>query len=388
MQGSLRVGRIRGIEIALHPSLLLAFVLIAWTLWSGWLPQMLPHRSDGVYLAVSIAGAIGLFVSVLLHELGHSFTAQARGVTVESITLFIFGGVASIAREPETPRDEFWITVFGPVTSFILAGISALVWYLARGSVAWLAALGAILGYLNFWLGLFNLVPGFPLDGGRILRSIVWGVTGNLLRATRVASLIGQVIGYGFIVWGIYRILVSQDFASGIWTAFIGWFLQNAAEGTYQQLRAEQMFRGVRVGQLMEPSPATIEPGATISRLIEEYLVARRMRAVPVVLGDRLLGIITVNDVQRVPRDEWPTTYVTQAMTRAESLQTVHPTDDLTVALNLLGRGQFHQLPVLDPAGQLVGLLSRADIIRYLQLHPAVARNGGKGPPTTPTTTA
>ncbi|HEX5504205.1 MAG TPA: site-2 protease family protein [Thermomicrobiales bacterium] len=388
MQGSLRVGRIRGIEIALHPSLLLAFVLIAWTLWSGWLPQMLPGRGDGLYWALAIAGAVGLFVSVLLHELGHSFTAQARGVKVESITLFIFGGVASIAREPETPRDEFWITVFGPVTSFLLAGIAALVWYLTRGSVAWLAALGAILGYLNFWLGLFNLVPGFPLDGGRILRSIIWGVTGNLLRATRVASLIGQALGYGFIVWGIYRILVSQDFASGIWTAFIGWFLQNAAEATYQQLLTEQMFRGVRVGQLMEPAPATIEPGATIARLIEEFLVGRRMRAVPVVLGDRLLGIVTVNDVQRVPREEWPATYVSEAMTRAESLQTVRPTDDLTVALNLLGRGQFHQLPVLDAAGQLVGLLSRADIIRYLQLHPTVAGKAGKGPPTRPTTTA
>ena len=381
MQGSLRLGRIRGIEIALHPSLLLAFFLIAWTLADNWLPQLLPRRTATFYWFLGVIGAVGLFVSVLLHEFGHAVTAQARGIQVPSITLFIFGGVANIAMEPRTPRDEFWITLFGPLTSFALAGVGAAVWYVTRGTLRPVAALGVILGFINLQLAVFNLIPGFPLDGGRILRSIIWGVTGNLLRATRIASVIGQIVGYGFIVWGVYRILVQQDFASGLWTAFIGWFLQNAAEATYRQMVAEQVFRGVRVGQLMTPSPVAVEPGATIARLVEDYILGRRLRCAPVVLGDRLLGIITIGDVQKVPREGWPATYVSEAMTRAADLQLVRDTDELTTALALLGAGEFDQLPVVDASGRLVGLLTRADVIRYLQLRPLAGQRAGAGPP-------
>ena len=381
MQGSLRLGRIRGIEIALHPSLLLAFFLIAWTLSGNWLPQLLPRRTATFYWTLGVIGALGLFVSVLLHEFGHALTAQARGIRVPSITLFIFGGVANIAMEPRTPRDEFWITLFGPLTSLALAGVGAAVWYVTRGTLRPVAALGLVLGVINLQLAVFNLIPGFPLDGGRILRSIIWGVTGNLLRATRIASVIGQLVGYGFIVWGVYRILVQQDFASGLWTAFIGWFLQNAAEGTYRQMVAEQVFRGVRVGQLMTPSPVAVEPGTTIARLVEDYILGRRLRCAPVVLGDRLLGIITIGDVQKVPREAWPATYVSEAMTRAADLQLVRDTDELTTALALLGAGEFDQLPVVDASGRLVGLLTRADVIRYLQLRPLAGQRAGAGPP-------
>ena len=354
MQGSLRLGRIRGIEIALHPSLLLAFFLIAWTLAGTWLPQLLPRRPAGFYWTLGLIGALGLFVSVLLHEFGHALTAQARGIRVPSITLFIFGGVANIAMEPRTPRDEFWITLFGPLTSLALAGVGAAVWYVTRGTLRSVAALGVVLGFINLQLAVFNLIPGFPLDGGRILRSIIWGV---------------------------YRILVQQDFTSGLWTAFIGWFLQNAAEATYRQMVAEQVFRGVRVGQLMTPSPVAVEPGTTIARLVEEYILGGRLRCAPVGLGDRLLGIITIGDVQKVPREAWPATYVSEAMTRAADLQLVRDTDELTTALALLGAGEFDQLPVVDAGGRLVGLLTRADVIRYLQLRPLTGQRAGAGPP-------
>ena len=388
MQGSLRLGRIRGIDIGVHPSLLLAFLLITWTLAGQWLPELLPGRSSATYLTLGICGALGLFLSVLLHELGHSFTAQARGIGVRNITLFIFGGVANIAGEPETPRDEFWITVFGPLTSFALAALAGGAYIVLRGAgsaIAPLAALALILAIVNLQLGVFNLIPGFPLDGGRILRSIIWGVTGNLLRATRIAATIGQFIGYGFIIWGIYRILTSRDFASGLWTIFIGWFLQNAAEGTYRQLLSDRQFAGVRVAEVMSSGAVTVEPGLTIARLVDEYVMARHLRGVPVMLGDRLLGIITITDVKHVPREDWGTTYISEAMTRAEALKTVRTTDELTTALRLLGAGQFHQLPVLDGSGALVGMLSRADIIFYLQHHPLV---GGTGRPASPTTTA
>ncbi len=385
-QGSLRLGRIRGIEIALHPSLLLAFLLIAWTLAGQWLPRLLPDRAGGTYFILGICGALGLFASVLIHELGHSFTAQARGIGVRNITLFIFGGVANIAGEPETPRDEFWITVFGPLTSFALALIAGALWYVTRGVSAPFAALALILGAINLQLAVFNLIPGFPLDGGRILRSILWGVTGNLLRATRIATTIGQLVGYGFIVWGIYRILVSQELVSGLWTAFIGWFLQNAAEGTYRQLVAERQFAGARVADVMTRDPVTVEPGLTVGRLVDEVMLPRRVRGVPVELGDRLLGIITITDVQHVPRERWGQTFVSEAMTRADALRMIRATDELLEALRLLGAGQFHQLPVVDGGGRLIGLISRADIIWYLQHHPML--RGGAGRPTSPRTTA
>lgn len=388
-QGSLRLGRIRGIEIAIHPSLLLAFLLIAWTLAGQWAPELLPNRPAGTYWALAICGALGLFTSVLIHELGHSFTAQARGIKVRNITLFIFGGVANIAAEPETPRDEFWITVFGPLTSLALAIIGGAVWFVTRGISAPVAALALILGMINLQLAVFNLIPGFPLDGGRILRSILWGVTGNLLRATRIAATIGQLIGYGFIILGIYRILASQDFVGGLWTAFIGWFLQNAAEGTYRQALADQTFRGVRVSDVMTPNPVTVEPGLTIAELVDEYIMGRHLRGVPVVLGDRLLGIITITDIKHLPRENWRQVFVSEAMTRADTLQTIRPTDDLAAGMRLLGAGQFHQLPVVDAAGRLIGLLSRSDIIFYFQHHPWVAgADGGARPPTSPRTTA
>jgi Zn-dependent protease/CBS domain-containing protein len=371
MNGSLRLGRIRGIDIAVHPSLALAFFLIVWTLSRYWLPEFLPGRSQTLYWALAVAGALGLFLSVLTHELGHSITAQERGIRVTSITLFVFGGIAGLAAEPETSRDEFWITVVGPLTSLVLAALSGAVWYATRDTLPTLAALGLVLGFINLQLALFNLIPGFPLDGGRILRSIIWAITGNLLRATRIATLIGQVVGYAFIVWGAYRILVAHDFVSGLWTAFIGWFLQNAAEGTYRQVQAEYPFRAARVGDVMTPPPPTVAPGLSVARLVDDYILGRRLRAVPVAEGDRLLGLVTIADIAEIPRAAWPTTSVAQAITGAGLPRTVHATDSLTMALRLLGEGQFHQLPVVDVAGHLIGLLSYADVIRYLQLHPA-----------------
>ncbi|MDP9374580.1 MAG: site-2 protease family protein [Chloroflexota bacterium] len=385
-QGSLRIGRIRGIEIGLHPSLLIAFLLIAWTLAGQWLPQLLPGRQGGTYWLLGICGALGLFASVLIHELGHSFTAQARGIGVHNITLFIFGGVANIAGEPETPRDEFWITAFGPLTSFGLALLGGALWLVLRGVSAPLVALAFILAAINLQLAVFNLIPGFPLDGGRILRSLLWGATGDLLRATRIGTTVGQFVGYGFIILGIYRVLVSRDLAGGLWMAFIGWFLQNAAEATYRQLQSERQFAGVRVADAMTPDPVTVEPGVTIARLVDEVMLPRRVRGVPVLLGDRLLGIITITDIQQVPRERWSHTFVSEAMTGGDDLRTVHATDGLVEAMRLLGTGQFHQLPVLDGGGRLAGMLSRADIIWYLQHHPMM--RGGTGRPASPSTTA
>src|SRR5947207_14338893 len=230
MQSTIRIGRIAGIEIGLHYTWLFAVVLIAWSLSVGYFPSVLPALGAATYWALGILAALLLFVSVLLHELSHSLVARARGLQVDSITLFIFGGVSNLQSEALTARDEFLVAVVGPVSSLVLAGIF---WLLSQG-MAVSSAAAALFGYLalvNVLLGVFNLIPGFPLDGGRVFRSLVGGATGDMRRATVVAAYAGQAVGWLLILWGFVRLL-SGDFFGGLWTAFIGWFLNNAAEAT------------------------------------------------------------------------------------------------------------------------------------------------------------
>ncbi len=230
MQGTFKVGDIAGIEIRLHYTWLLALLLIAWSLASGYFPMAGESRvADWV---LGIVAAFLLFVSVLLHELGHSLVATRRGIRVDSITLFIFGGVSNITREPTTARDEFLIAVVGPLTSLALAGLFWTLGLLFPSA----SPATAVVGYLasaNLLLGLFNIVPGFPLDGGRVLRSIVWAVTGDMVRATRIATYVGQAVAFVLIGWGVLRV-VAGDFAGGVWIGFVGWFLNSGAEASRQ----------------------------------------------------------------------------------------------------------------------------------------------------------
>src|SRR5919206_287162 len=266
MKSSIRLGRVAGIDVGIHYTWLFAFALIAWSLAAGFFPSATPGLAAPTYWLLGVAAALGLFASVLIHEFSHSLMALARGLRVQSITLFIFGGVSTIVGEAERSLDEFLIAVVGPLSSFLLAGV-----FWAAGQAAALdgTPLGAFVGYLasvNLILGLFNLVPGFPLDGGRVLRSIVWAVSGSLRRATQVASYVGQGFGFLLIFWGVSRLL-GGDVFGGLWTAFIGWFLNSGAESTRQQQALTEDLRGVGVAQVMDPWPSVCCPHA---RLIEE----------------------------------------------------------------------------------------------------------------------
>jgi len=325
-RGTWTVATVRGIAIKAHWSWVLVVVLVAFQLAEGYFPAQMPGAGSLVYWALGIIAALLLFVSVLLHELSHAFTAQARGLRVRDIVLFIFGGVSNIEQEPETAGDEFLIAVVGPFTSLLLAvvffGLGQAVTPPVHRAGAGAAAVLQYLASINFLLGLFNLIPGFPLDGGRVLRSIVWGVTRDFRRATRIAGGVGQLVAYAFIFWGLYQTFALGDFG-GLWLAFIGWFLLNAARESVIGPAIRETLRNTTVGQVMEPAPPAAAPHMTLAQLLTQYVLPYSLRAVPVAEDGRLVGNITLGDIQHVPQDQWGMTTVSQVMTGSDRLKAV-----------------------------------------------------------------
>jgi Zn-dependent protease/CBS domain-containing protein len=254
-----------------------------------------------------------LFVSVLLHELAHSFVARRRGVPVKGITLFIFGGVSNIEREPTSPGIEFQMAFVGPLTSLVIGAICFLLQVPLRGSNSPLQGLLFYLAVTNILLGLFNLIPGFPLDGGRVLRSIVWRLTGNLRQARRGAALTGQFTAYLFILLGIW-LFFAGDLLDGIWLGFIGWFLLSAAQSANAQGMLTSVLQGVTVGEVMNPKPATAPADISLQHLVDAYFLPGGLRYALVKQGEKLVGLITLSDIRHVPRDQWGQVSVGTAM--------------------------------------------------------------------------
>ena len=364
MQGTLKLGTLAGIDIRVHYTWLFAFILIAWSLAQGYFPSADAGLGTGTYWLLGLVSALLLFGSVLVHELGHSLVAGARGLRVQSITLFIFGGVSSITREASTARDEFLVAVVGPVISLALAGLFWLFGQALPAGTA-VAAVASYLAFTNLLLGAFNIVPGFPLDGGRVLRAILWGSTGNMPRATQIASYVGQAVAFGMIGWGVSRLL-GGDVFGGLWTAFIGWFLNGGAETSRQQQTARAVLTGVPVTTVMEASPAFASPTLSVQAFVLEHTLRRGHRALPVVDAGRLVGLMSITDAKHLAHDAWPTTPIRQVMT-STALKTLAPDADLNVALELMVTSGINQLPVVQN-GTLVGMLSRSDVMRYLHL--------------------
>jgi Zn-dependent protease/CBS domain-containing protein len=293
--------------------------------------------------------------------------AQARGLTVKSITLFIFGGVSNIAQESEDPQDEFLIAVVGPLSSLILAG---LFWLGVQVVPNDRSPLGALLNYLaivNLMLALFNILPGFPLDGGRVLRAILWGATRSMVRGTTIASVVGQVVAFLFIGVGIYYIFVVGDIISGIWIGFVGWFLNSAAESTRRQVEVQERFRGVSVSSVMSPDPPVVSPALPVRALVDDYILRRGLRAFPVAQDGQIVGLVTLSDVKHMPESEWSTNSVGAIMTRPP-LKSIGPDAPVTRALERLVEDDVNQLLVVDKDGSLLGILARRDVMRFLQM--------------------
>ncbi len=380
MPGSLRIARIADIDIEANISWLIVLVLLTWSLAVDWFPAIVAGQPAATYWVLGFIAALLLFVSVLVHELAHSLVAKARGLPVKSITLFIFGGVSNLEQEPQRPGVEFQMAVVGPLTSLILGGI-ALVLGGAIGRAAPLAA--AVLGYLgiaNLLLGVFNLIPGFPLDGGRVLRAILWKASGNLQRATQWASRVGQVVAYLFILFGIWQFF-SGNIVSGLWIGFIGWFLLQAAQAANSQVMLDSVFKGVIIGQLMSPPPVTVSANLSLQELVDNYILPHGLRSIPVVRGDQLVGLITLADIRKAPREQWLQAPVGSVMTPLERLHAVRPQQRLNGVLPLMAAHDVNQLPVVDDAGRLVGMLSRDAVLRYIEVRHGLGLEVGRQTP-------
>jgi Zn-dependent protease len=358
------LGRIAGIPIGLDYSWFLVFVLMTWTLAVGYFPAEFAAWRPAEYWIVGAATAALFFASVLLHELGHSVVAIGYRIPVRSITLFVFGGVAEIGGEPPRASAEFWIAIAGPAVSFALAALFTVVARVVAASEP-LTALATYLAYTNAILAAFNLIPGFPLDGGRVFRALVWGVTHDLRRATQIAANLGRVVAFAFIGLGVIRIL-DGNLLGGLWIAFIGWFLETAAAAQVQQTRTHDLLAGHKVAAAMNRDYTVVPADARLDELFDRHRLALGQRGLVVREGAHTVGLLTLDGIQRLPRHTWPSTTAASAMTPMVDLPSVPPDGELWSAIAEMDRGGVNQLPVMAE-GRLIGVLARQDVIAYLR---------------------
>lgn len=351
--------------MGLHYSWFLIALLIVYSL-SSQFHATNPHWGDSVILTMAIATALLFFVSLLLHELAHSLVATSHGLPVKEITLFALGGVSQIEKNPTSAKLEFWMAFVGPLTSVVIGGICVA---LARligqpSSDPWMAML-QWLGYINLTLGVFNLIPGYPLDGGRVLRALIWWKTGNADRSTRLAARTGQVVAFGFIAVGIFEYFGGAGFG-GLWMAFIGWFLLQAARESDQQLGLTEALQGVRVADVMTSDCPTVEGWLNLQNFVDENLLRTGQRCFVVMEKGELAGLVTPHEVKEVDRARWPYTTLHDIMRPLEDLHAVKPDTPLMSALETMGRYDLNQLPVVSN-NHLDGVLSRAHVLGFLQ---------------------
>jgi Zn-dependent protease len=361
---SIPLGRIFGIPVALDYSWFVIFALLTWMLAGSYYPAEFKNWPPLLYWVMGAVTAIMLFVSVLLHELGHSVIALSYKIPVRSITLFLFGGVAQIEAEPPSAIAEFFIAVGGPLVSLALAILFHAVQPLA-GGIEPLVGLAKYLAYINLALVLFNLIPGYPLDGGRVLRAIVWAITGNMRRSTLIAANVGRFFAFLLIFIGVWQ-MFNGNFGGGLWIAFIGWFLDNAASVQIGQVVFQGLLTGHPVSQAMSTQYAIIPEDLTLQRLVDERILGTAQRNFLVERGDKTVGLVTLHRIKEVPRDQWADTRAAQIMLPLEQLKCVDPNTELASALEMMDRNGFNQMPVVLDR-HIVGMLSREDVITFLR---------------------
>jgi Zn-dependent protease/predicted transcriptional regulator len=369
MKAHIKLGRIFGVAIGLHYSWIIIALLVTLSLRSQFAIEH-PNWEVSTTWIVAIVTGLLFFVSILLHELSHAAVAKLHGIPVRGITLFALGGVAQIEKDAADAKSEFWMGIVGPITSVVIGAVCLalallLGWNLSAEPNSAAAAMFMWLGFINIALGIFNMIPGFPLDGGRVLRAVVWWVTGDANRSTRVASRVGQLVAIAFIFLGILRFFSGAGFG-GLWIAFIGWFLLDAARASGAQVEITQRLTGVRVGDVMAQQFETVDTNSNLQTFVQEHLLPTGHRCFVVVQQGTPVGIITPHEVKTVDRARWPYTTVGDVMRPLESLRTVGAERPLTEALEMMGREDINQMPVVQQ-GKLAGIISRAHILRVLQ---------------------
>lgn len=369
-----RLFRLAGIPISVDASWLIILALVTMSL-SRLFPEMMqasfpdhPEPTETTYLLVSLATAVAFFVCIILHELGHALAARAQKMPIKGITLFLFGGVAELGDEPRSALGEFVVAIAGPIVSLVLA-VGLFFASSFGATLEWPPLLVIVTSYLamiNGMVLLFNLIPAFPLDGGRVFRSILWGATGNLRRATYWASLSGRLFAYVLIAWGIVN-FVSGNWLGGIWMALIGLFLKNAAHGSYAQVLVRQTLRGEPVARLMDPAPVAVLPFVDLREFVDDFALRHNRDSFPVVYDGRLIGSISTGDLSSTPREEWQNRTVQDVMSRDLESETIAPAADAVDAVNQMNRLGIGRLFVVD-GERLVGVLNLKDVAHFLNL--------------------
>lgn len=371
MRSNIKLGHIAGIEIGLHFSWFIIAFLIAFSL-AAHFHSVRPGWNEALVWGVSIATAVLFFITLLLHELAHSLVAKSRGLKVRAITLFALGGVSQIESEASDAKSEFWIAIVGPLTSlvigFVLLGIvRSWGWGLGREPATPLAAVLLWLGYINVMLGVFNMIPGFPLDGGRVFRAIVWWITKKPEKSTRIAAKTGEVVAFLFILYGLFQFFMHGNF-EGLWLAFIGWFLLEASRSSYAQVGIVAGLRDHRVADIMESNCTQVEGYLSLRDFVDHYLLHSGSRCFVVAQNDHVAGIVTPNEVRKVSRENWDQTSVQSVMRPLGELRSVPPDMPALKAVELMSSENLNQLAVVSD-GNLLGIFSRGQILRFLQLH-------------------
>ena len=369
MRAHIKLGRIFGVAVGLHYSWIIIALLVTLSLHSQF-AEVHPDWGPGVTWATAVITGLLFFVSILLHELSHAAVAKLRGIPVRAITLFALGGVAQIEKDAADAKSEFWMGIVGPITSFVIGVVClvlawALGWNIANEPGGPAAAMFMWLGYINIALAIFNMIPGFPLDGGRVLRAIVWWITGDATRSTKIASVVGQFVAFGFIMLGIWRFFSGAGFG-GLWLAFIGWFLLDAARASGAQVEITERLRGVKVGDVMMRRFPVVDTNTNLEAFVQEHLLPTAQRCFVVEEQGRPAGIITPHEVKAVERRRWPYTTVGDVMRSLDGLKTVSPDRPLAEALEVMGREDVNQIPVVQQ-GILTGIISRSHVMRVLQ---------------------
>lgn len=365
MQG-FRLGSILGFEIRIDFSWFIIFLLVLWSLSSSLFPTQFPELSPVTHLLMGIVGTLLFFASLLIHEISHSLVAKTKGIPIEGITLFIFGGMARTRMEAKTPGDEFQIAGVGPLVSILLSGLFSLFGYVSH-QMGWGTAITGVAAYLamiNLLLAIFNLLPGFPLDGGRLFRATVWKITGNLTLATQMASIGGRFFGAFIVALGFLQLL-RGFLVGGIWFILIGWFLMTAAVASYQEQLLRISLEGVRAQHMMTRHPETVASDLDLWELVDKFFLLRRYQAFPVMENDHPVGIVTLNQIKEIPRDQWIRYTVRDIMTPIEKGVVVRSQAKMPDVLNKMEESDTRRVLVVED-GQLEGIITASDLMRWL----------------------
>jgi Zn-dependent protease/CBS domain-containing protein len=364
----IKLFKLLGFEVRIDLSWLIIAGLVTWSLAAGLFPYLYPGQRSDTYWFMGIVGALGLFISIIAHEFCHSLVARKFGMTMKGITLFIFGGVAEMGDEPPTAKAEFMMAIVGPLSSIAIGAVFYLI-HLYGNSAGWNPPVNGVvyyIAYINGILAAFNLIPAFPLDGGRVLRSILWGLKGNLRWATRVSSAIGSAFGIALLILGIFW-FIRGNIIGGVWMFLIGLFLRSAAQMSYQQLLVRKALEGESVRRFMNTNPVMVQSSMTVKQLVEDYIYKYHYKMFPVMEGEKLMGCITTRQVKEIPREAWDRETIREAASACSPENTIAPDTDAVKALGMMTQSGVSRLLVVDN-GRLVGMVTLKDLLDFFSL--------------------